>query len=162
MRLLRVVESERANTKAFGLPVAAAFDGDIALQQQEEVGIQFPFDDAVGQRLLYDAASKGLRAQPRQCSEKTCGLASVFEPQQVFVQRRGALFALRAFGFVARQQQSCFHARQVGCHHQILGFNGEVQAFGVRDKVEILLGKRCNRDVLQIDTLLPSQAQQEI
>ena len=61
-----------------------------------------------------------------------------------------------------RQQQARFQVGEPGRHHEIVG--GKLEAHLARrfDEGEILVGQRQDRDLGEIDLLLPRQRQQQV
>ena len=109
------------------------------------------------------AARKNIALQLRAVHQPVRGFANGLEPAQPVGQRgRHFLGARPVRRRRFRQQQPRFEERQPRRHHQIVG--GKLKAdFSRRlDEHQILVGQRQDRNLGEIDLLLPRQRQQQV
>jgi hypothetical protein len=89
--------------------------------------------------------------------------ANGLEAAQPVGQRGRHFLGARAVGGCRfRQQQPRFQIGQPGRHHQIVGGEFEANLAGRLDEHKILVGQRQDRNLVQVDLLLPRQRQQQI
>jgi hypothetical protein len=91
------------------------------------------------------------------------GFANGFQPAQAVGERRRHLLRARAVRTRRlRQQQARFQEGEPGRHHEIIGGKLEPDLSRGFDEVEILVGERQDRDLGEIDLLLPRQCEQQV
>ena len=109
------------------------------------------------------AARKNIALQLRAVHQPVRCFANGLQPAQPVGQRSRHFLGARS---VRRgglgQQQPRFQERQPGRHHQIIGGKLKADLSGRLDEHEILVGQRQNRNLGEIDLLLPRQRQQQV
>ncbi|MGY3118158.1 hypothetical protein ACVWXQ_002095 [Bradyrhizobium sp. S3.14.4] len=91
------------------------------------------------------------------------GFANGFQPAQAVGERGRHLFCARAFRTRRlRQQQARLQEGKPGRHHEIIGSKLQPDLSRGFDEVEVLVGQRQDRDLGEIDLLLPRQREQQV
>ena len=134
---------------------------DIALQQLVQADAKAAF--ASHPQPLRLAAGKALVAEPRPFEQLLRGAADRVQPPQAPGQRLGQLLAARlAVTRRLRQQQPRLQVGEPGRGDQVVGGDLELEVARLLDIGEVLLRQRQDRDLRQIDLLLPGERQQEV
>ena len=109
------------------------------------------------------AARKDIALELRPVHQPVGGFADSLEPAQPVGERGGHFLGARSvrrrrFG----QQQARFQVGEPGGHHEVIGRKLEADLSRGLDERQILIGQRQDRNLGEIDLLLPRQRQQQI
>ena len=114
-------------------------------------------------RLFRRAANEPVLAQLRSRHQPAGNLAQGLQPLELEGQGRRHFGAARFVGdFVPRQQQTRLQVGQPGRHHQIVGGQLKLQCPGPADECQILVCQLQDRDLRDIDFLVPGEGEQQV
>ena len=109
------------------------------------------------------AARKNVALQLRPVHQPVGGFADRLQPAQPVGERGRHFLGARAFGGRRlRQQQTRFQEGEPGRHHEIVGGKLEPDFSRRLDELQILVGQRQDRNLGEVDLLLPRQREQQI
>ena len=109
------------------------------------------------------AARKDIALELRPVHQPVRGFADRLQPAQPVGERGRHLLGARPFRRRRfRQQQARFQEGEPGRHHEIVGRELEADLSRRLDERQILVGQRQDRDLGEIDLLLPRQRQQQV
>ncbi len=109
------------------------------------------------------AARKDVALQLRAIHQPVRRFSDRFKPPQPVGERGRHLFRARPVGRGGLgQQQPRFQVGKPGRHHEIIGREFEADFSRRFDELQILVGQRQNRNLGEIDLLLPRQREQQI
>src|SRR5215469_2748704 len=108
-------------------------------------------------------AAEHITIKLRTCDQLLCSLANRLEPSQAERERRRHVLGAGADDlFVVGNEQARLEKCQPGRHHQIVGCQFKSKPARFLNESQILIGKRQDRDLGNIDFLLPRQSQQQV
>ena len=108
------------------------------------------------------AAHEHVAADPVAAEQPRPGLAHRVEPLEAKLEAQRQFLGRRVDRWVLRQQQAAFEVSQPRRHHQIIGGDFQPQRPGALDVGQILLDQRQDRNLVQVDLLLPREVEQQV
>ena len=103
------------------------------------------------------AARKDVAAEPVAAHQPGAGLAHRVEPLQPQLEPQRQFLGRRVDRRVLGQQQAAFEIGEPRRHHEIIGGDLQPQRLGLLEIGQILLDQRQDRNLVEIDLLLPGR-----